>query len=133
MTSNMTSDDFRNLALGLEGAVESAHMGHPDFRANGKIFATLDASERTGVVMLAPDEQREFIREHPDVFAPASGAWGRQGCTTIQLAGANTAAVRGAVLLAWQRVMNAAPKPRARKAATARRRTTRKPARKRRT
>lgn len=116
----MTGDDFRDLALGMEGAIEGAHMGHPDFRANGRIFATLDADERVGVVMLTPEEQREIMRQHPDVFAPASGAWGRQGCTTIRLGAANKGAVRGAVMLAWQNVM-AKARPRARK--TAKRRT----------
>lgn len=37
----LTPDAFRRLALDLPGAIESAHMGHPDFRANGRIFATL--------------------------------------------------------------------------------------------
>ena len=58
-------------------------MGHPDFRANGRIFATLHPGERTGMVKLTPDEQRAFMRDHPDVFEPSSGAWGRQGCTTV--------------------------------------------------
>ena len=35
----MTDDDFRDLALGLDGVVEGAHMGHPDFRVNNRIFA----------------------------------------------------------------------------------------------
>ena len=37
---HMTADDFRRITLALEGAVEKAHMGHPDFRVNGRIFAT---------------------------------------------------------------------------------------------
>ena len=37
----MTANEFRSLALTLPGAVESAHMGHPDFRIDGRIFATL--------------------------------------------------------------------------------------------
>jgi hypothetical protein len=32
---------FRRIALALDGAVEHAHHGHPDFRAHGRIFATL--------------------------------------------------------------------------------------------
>ena len=36
----MTVDAYRALALALEGAEEKAHMGHPDFRVNGRIFAT---------------------------------------------------------------------------------------------
>jgi hypothetical protein len=45
----MKPDDFRRIALSMTDAIESAHMGHPDFRANGRIFATLspDADEET--------------------------------------------------------------------------------------
>lgn len=119
----MTADDFRGLALDLEGAVESAHMGHPDFRVNGRIFATLQANMESGAVMLAPDEQQEFLRTHPKTFTPASGAWGRQGSTMVKLAGAEPASVRAAILVAWQRALTlparkpAARKPTARKAA----------------
>src|SRR5262245_47259746 len=38
---SMTPADFRRLALGLPEASEVGHMGHPDFRVGGKIFATL--------------------------------------------------------------------------------------------
>jgi hypothetical protein len=41
----MTVDEFRSLALGFPGTVESAHMNHPDFRAGGRIFATLGPDE----------------------------------------------------------------------------------------
>lgn len=98
----MTADQFRTLAIDLQGAVEGAHMGHADFRANGRIFASLDKDERTGMVKLSPEEQQEVVREHPGMFDPASGAWGRQGYTTVQLAAATVAAVRSAMLLAWQ-------------------------------
>jgi hypothetical protein len=98
----MTGDDFRRLALSMQGAVEQAHMGHPDFRANGKIFATLRSNERLGMVKLTPDEQREFLRTSPGVFVPSSGAWGRQGCTDVELRSAEEADVRGAMLLAWE-------------------------------
>jgi hypothetical protein len=37
----MTPDAFRRLALSLPEAAEIGHMGHPDFRVRGKIFATL--------------------------------------------------------------------------------------------
>ena len=54
----MKANDFRRIALGLEGAIESAHMGHPDFRANGRIFATLKTDMESGMVKLTPDEQQ---------------------------------------------------------------------------
>jgi hypothetical protein len=98
----MTGDDFRRLALSMQGAVERAHMGHPDFRANGKIFATLRSNERLGMVKLTPDEQRQFMRTTPAVFVPSGGAWGRQGCTDVKLSSAEEADVRGAMLLAWE-------------------------------
>ena len=109
----MTGDDFRNLALGMQGAVERAHMNHPDFRANGKIFATLNADETSGVVKLSPEEQGEFMGEYPQTFSPASGAWGRQGWTNVSLAPADAGAVRGAVMLAWQSVATKTRKPKA--------------------
>jgi hypothetical protein len=37
----MTPEEFRRIALKMEGSIEGAHMGHPDFRANGRIFATV--------------------------------------------------------------------------------------------
>jgi hypothetical protein len=100
----MTGDAFRAIALDMPGALEASHMGHPDFRAGGRIFCSLTADEARATVKLTPDEQQEFLRMHAKVFTPASGAWGRQGWTTIALAAADRAAVRGAVALAWQHV-----------------------------
>ena len=37
----MTAEQFRQMALALPEATELAHMHHPDFRVNGRIFATL--------------------------------------------------------------------------------------------
>ena len=47
-----TDRDFRRLALGMTDVVEGAHMGHPDFRASGRIFATLHPDRKTGMVAL---------------------------------------------------------------------------------
>jgi hypothetical protein len=109
----MTGEAFRELALALDGAIEASHMGHPDFRANGRIFATLRADERTGMVKLAPEQQAEVLRQHPGAFEPSPGAWGRQGCTDVILKAAKTPAVRAAMLLAYQAVMDR-PKSRSR-------------------
>ncbi len=111
----MTADDFRDIALGMHDAIESTHMGHPDFRANGRIFATLHSDDRWGMVKLTPEEQREFMRAHPKMFEPSAGAWGRQGCTNVRLTAADTATVRGAMTLAWQGVVD---KPAARRASS---------------
>jgi len=98
----MTAAMFRRIALGLDGAIESAHMGHPDFRANGRIFATLHADMTHGMVKLTPDQQDQFIRGAPDAFAPEAGAWGRAGCTKVTLKAVDEEQLGQAMTLAWQ-------------------------------
>lgn len=110
----MTGDDFRGMALALEGADERAHMGHPDFRVNGRIFASLQADERRAMVKVTPDEQAALIEQAAAAFTPASGAWGRQGCTMVDLAHASPAVVRGGLTLAWELAM-ATPPPKTRR------------------
>ena len=105
----MTADDFRELALSMQGAIERAHMGHPDFRANGRIFATLHADGQWGVVKLTPEEQTGFVRESPKAFVPVTGAWGRQGWTKVRLDSAAEAPVRAALIMAWERAAATPP------------------------
>ena len=70
--------DFRRMALGMANAIEGAHMGHPDFRVNGRIFATLAYPRQgLGVVMLTPEQQELFVRSEPKTFTPVPGGWGR--------------------------------------------------------
>ena len=58
----MKANDFRRIALSLEGAEESSHMGAADFRVGGRIFATL-ASEKQGYgnLMLTVEQQKAFV------------------------------------------------------------------------
>lgn len=98
----MTPKDFRRIALGLDGAVEGAHMGHPDFRAGGTIFATIHPDQRSGMVKLTPEQQEAFVQAYPTIFAPENGAWGRAGSTRVRLAGADHETVGEAMTLAWQ-------------------------------
>jgi hypothetical protein len=102
----MTAAQFRQLALSLPEASEAAHVGHPDFRVGGKIFATLGPDETWGMVKLTPDEQASFIASEPEVFHPANGAWGRRGSTIVRLSKADALTVRHALLAAWR---NTAP------------------------
>jgi len=110
----MTPSDFRRIALGMEGASEGEHMAHPDFRAsNGRIFATIAPDAKWGMVSLTPEQQAEFMRDSPDTFVPAAGAWGRGGSTMVRLASADAETVGEAMTLAWQRIMSAKSKPKA--------------------
>jgi predicted DNA-binding protein (MmcQ/YjbR family) len=112
----MTADEFRRLALKMDGATEGAHMGHPDFRANGRIFATLYPDNKRGMVQLKPDQQADFLLVDQSAFAPASGAWGRQGSTTVQLALVNEDTLGEAMTLAWQNTVKAAAKAKPKRA-----------------
>jgi hypothetical protein len=110
----MTVAQFRRLALSMPDAVERSHMGHPDFRVRGKIFASLfsprDAKdgETVGMVKLTPKQQRAFIEAHPRVFEPVSGGWGVRGATQVRLKRkSNLATLRRAIMTAWR---NTAPR-----------------------
>jgi hypothetical protein len=93
----------------MEGAIESSHMGHPDFRVNNRIFATLHHADRFGMVKLTPVEQATFIRAHASMFEPESGAWGLQGCTRVHIDTADEDIVGEAMTLAWRGVVAKGP------------------------
>ena len=96
------------MALRLPEVTEEAHMGHPDFRVRGKIFATLGYPEDGwGMVKLCPLDQVLFVQAEPEVFVPAKGAWGRRGATTVRLRAVKKATLRKALIAAWR---NTAPK-----------------------
>ncbi len=103
----MTADEFRDMALGLPEAVEQSHMGHPDFRVKGKIFASLGPDGDWGMAKLTPQQQAEFMAHSPPSFRPARGAWGVKGATIVPLESAPPATVRRALAAAWR---NTAPK-----------------------
>ncbi len=130
----MNVSGFRRVALSMPFAVEGAHMDHPDFRVEGKIFATLPprsfggAARRApptrsgrsgrsatggrgggalGMVKLTPEQQGVFMKANPGVFEPCQGAWGRRGCTYVRLSEVDRATLRRAMAAAWR---NTAPK-----------------------
>ena len=110
----MTADEFRRIALQMSGATEGAHMGHPDFRANGRIFATLHPGNEIGMVKLTQEQQKDFLESDAKAFSAASGAWGRQGCTNVRLDSVNEDQLGEAMTLAWQGTVKAT-KPKAKR------------------
>jgi hypothetical protein len=111
----VTAGRFRRIALGMKEAIEGSHMGHPDFRAHGRIFATLHPDLKSGMVKLTPEQQDAFVREYPGAFAPEKGAWGRQGCTAVRLDAVDEETAGEALTLAWRNSATPAtpdPKPR---------------------
>jgi hypothetical protein len=99
----MDANDFRRIALSFEGAEEGSHMGSPDFRVGGRIFATLaSAKQGYGNLVLTPEQQAEFVEELPEVFVRVHGGWGRTGATHILLATASEDLLTGALQTAWK-------------------------------
>jgi hypothetical protein len=85
--TQLSPDLFRRLALALPEAVESSHMGAPDFRIHNSIFATLayGSSKGLGTLKLTPEQQADFLADAPNLFTPAPGGWGRMGMTLVRL------------------------------------------------
>jgi hypothetical protein len=83
----MTPAAFRKLALRIPGVTEGAHQRHADFRANGRVFATLGYPDDSwAMVKLSPTDQALYLERYPESFVRAAGAWGRQGSTLVRLA-----------------------------------------------
>jgi hypothetical protein len=96
---------FRQMALALPEAVEEAHMGHPDFRVKGKIFATLGYPDgHSAMVKLTPEQQAAFVESAPAIFAPVKGGWGLKGATNVRLPAATRRALGPALATAWRNV-----------------------------
>ncbi len=108
----MTPDQFRKIALSFDGAIESSHMNHPDFRVAGKIFATLGyPDDDRAMVKLTTDQQRSFVTADPKVFQPCNGAWGRSGCTNVLLSAAKVKGVRASLEIAFENIAGSPSKP----------------------
>ena len=104
----MTPAAFAKLALALDGATQGTHGGHPDFRAGGKVFASLGfKGPDSATVKLTPEQQEIMCGAEPAVFVPVKGGWGRQGWTYVTLAAADETTLKSALLTAWR---NVAPK-----------------------
>ena len=101
----MTSDDVRRLAATFPEVTEGAHKGHPDFRAGGRIFATLWVEEERVVLRLNPAIQAEWVEAEPELFEPVEGTWGRRGWTSLSLWQAEAEIVTAALLAAWRGVV----------------------------
>jgi len=107
----MTAAEFRTMARAMPGVVESAHMNHPDFRVNGRIFATLGSpDDGWGMVKLTPAQQRDVVGKAPGVFRPCKGAWGERGSTNVCLAAATRAILKPVLEIAFGNVRSKSTK-----------------------
>lgn len=117
----MTPAAFARLALALDGATQGALGGHPDFRAGGKVFASLGfKGPDSATVKLTPEQQEMLVATEPAIFSAVTGTWGQRGYTMIHLPAADVPTMKSALAMAWKNVTAASP--RAKRAVRARRR-----------
>ena len=95
----------RRIFLEQPEAEEKSHMGHPDFRVGGKIFATLQPKKDVAVVMIAPADQLAAVQMNPEALALKY--WGKKAYVEVHLRRANAALLRALAHAAWR---NIAPK-----------------------
>src|ERR1043165_2870227 len=73
----------RKIILSMPEAEESRHMGHPDFRVNNKIFATLWPNQARAVVKISPADQTVLLNTSPKAYS--TNAWSKHGWTNVHL------------------------------------------------
>src|SRR5438270_13478116 len=86
----------------MPDAEELSHFGHPDFRVNNKIFATLWPKEDRAVVKVDRSEQRVLLESSPRAFS--TNAWSKHGWTNIHLRHIDAKLFRDLVQDSWRAV-----------------------------
>jgi predicted DNA-binding protein (MmcQ/YjbR family) len=81
----VSAETFRQLALSLPEAIEQPHFEKASFRANKKIFATLDVKNNRACLMLSEVDQSVFSAFDKSIIYPVPNKWGKQGATFIEL------------------------------------------------
>lgn len=97
----MTIEQARREALRIEGAFEGAHQGHPDFRGEKGIFATLWPGKRKSVLRLPMEFALSLEEDRPEIFRvvskPNKAAW-----LEIQLSKIRVIEFKELLEIAWQ-------------------------------
>ena len=96
-----TAQDFRQIAMSLEGTMEAPHFERTAFKVV-RIYARLAPDGLTAILKLSHDGQELKCITAPEAFRPVPNAWGRQGWTTTTLAALNPAELTAALEMAWR-------------------------------
>jgi hypothetical protein len=111
---SISAQRVREMVAGLTDAQEGTHHGHPDFRVNKKIFATLTEAEDRAALRLTSIEARALAERTPTVFRVVSD---REPVTwvSVLLAGVDEPEFGDLLEEAWSlRVSEPPPKSKAR-------------------
>jgi hypothetical protein len=99
-----SGDDFRRMALSLEGTCEAPHFDRIAFKV-ARTYATLAPDGLTANLKLDPGEQELKCLTAPDAFEPVRNKWGARGWTTAKLAALGVAELENALALAWRHAL----------------------------
>ena len=102
-----TAQQFRKIALTLEGTSEAPHFDRAAFKVK-RIYATLAADGKSVNLKFTPDEQELKCLTAPDGFKRIPNTWGVQGWTTLTLKAVTSAEMKAALETAWR---HAVPPP----------------------
>ena len=82
----LTVGRLRTLALSFPEATEAPHFEKTSFRIKRRVFATFDPTHQRLCVKLSEIDQDVFCSAGKPVIYPASGTWGKQGWTVLEVA-----------------------------------------------
>ncbi len=99
--TDMTVMEARSIHLSFEGAYESEHMGHPDFRVANGIFATLWPTQNRSVLRLPRHLADTLAQDKPDTYRVVSRSEG-MGWVSVHLPNADVDEFRELARESWQ-------------------------------
>lgn len=100
----LSAKKFADLALSMADTDSVPHFEKQAFRKHKKIFATLHPETLVAMVKLTPEQQSVYVQLPDEIFYPASGAWGKTGCTHFNLKKVNNIIAKEALRLAWENI-----------------------------
>jgi hypothetical protein len=98
----VTIKQARRIAMSMPKAEEREHHGHPDFRVNGRIFATLWPDKSRAVVKVTIPDQMALVQMDPAAFS--LNGWSRQGYINVNLEHIDVPRLRTVIESAWNNV-----------------------------
>ncbi len=98
------SKTFRQLALSFPDTIEAPHFDRAAFKANKRIFATLQEAAHIGMAQLTPADQYVYCAADQAVY-PVPGGWGLKGSTYIDLKKIKKSLLKEILTVAYETVM----------------------------
>ena len=98
------SSSFRQLALSFADVSEAPHFEKAAFKANKKIFATLQEEKNIAMIKLSPADQYVFCSADKIAIYPVPGGWGLKGATYVDLKKVKKSLLKEMLTIAYKSV-----------------------------